>query len=268
VLPWELWDTAVSEALPLFATEKTSTRQEIRAWTHVFESWKARVCTPGSDSPMRLLREDRPPLGAAAAWWSVLVEGSGVTWEPAVNTLIRECRSEYIETLNWTKSIDEAVRRTELRWDRQCNAFFPGTFPATPAETLRRIERRLEEITALRAHAAHLLRTVLPAEEAHIARRAAQLYALDELEFERELKWVSQLRAAVEGDAPLPKGTAYSYVDPVQPADPEPTVDPFAFGTSSPVPEKPASHLRIVPAVAAPAVDPFDFDQALTDTKS
>ncbi len=270
-LPWEQWETAVASALLLYPNEKTPTRQETRAWTHVLTEWKARVVTPGTDSPMRLLREDRPPTDAtAAAWWTVLVEAGGSRWEPSIYEIIRGCRGEYIETLHWTKSIDEAVRRTEAKWDRQCSAFFPGAFPATAAETLRRIERRLEEIVALRTHAAALLRDVLPTAEPELARRAAQLYALDELEFERELKWVVQLRAAVEGDAPVPEGTAYAYVDPVLRHETEPTVDPFDFaGTSAPTAastSKPqaAAPLRVVPAVTD---DPFDFERAVSGTK-
>lgn len=270
-LPWEQWDTAVADALMLYPNEKTPTRQEVRAWTHVLTEWKARVMTPHTDSPMKLLREDRPPTdGTASAWWTVLIETGGERWESSICEVIRVCRGEYIETLHWTKSPDEAVRRTEAKWDRQCSAFFPAAFPATVAETLRRIERRLEEVVALRLHAASLLRDVLPTEEAEIARRAAQLYALDELEFERELKWVAQLRGAVEKDAPLPQGTVYSYVDPVTHPEPLPPEDPFDFAGASvpaadPVPKVPgAPQLRVVPTAAD---DPFDFDRGVTGTK-
>lgn len=268
-LPWDQWQTAVAAALPLYAAEATPTRQETLAWCHVLRAWNARVVLQGSDSPMQRLRADRPPVEAAGAWWTVLVETAQGVWEPAVFELIRGCRAEYIETLNWTKSIDEAVRRSEAKWDRQCNVFFPGTFPATAAETLRRIERRLGEVVSLRTHAAALLRDVLPTEESEIAKRAAQLYALDELEFERELKWVAQLRAAVEGDAPVPEGTAYTYVDPIQHAAPEPQVDPFDFaGTGSAV-TAPAVVAKPATSVSAAATteDPFDFDRALSGTK-
>jgi hypothetical protein len=264
-LPWEQWETAVANALLLYSNEKTSTRQETLAWKHVFAGWKARVVTPGTDSPMRLLRADRPPEHAAAAWWTVLVEASGASWEPPVFELLRGCRGEYIETLQWTKSVDEALRRTEAKWDRQCNAFFNGTFPVTAAETLRRIERRLEDVIALRAHAATLLRAVIPTDEPEISKRAAQLYALDELEFERELKWVTQLRAALEGDAPLPTGTAYSYVDPIQHAEPEPEKDPFDFEATST--KTIAARTTTAVPVVGPSVDPFDFERVVSGTK-
>lgn len=263
-LPWDQWDTAVEAALRLYPHEKTAYGLESRAWLHVLTTWGARVTAPYDSTPMQVLRADRPPLVAAAAWWTVLVADTA-PWDSTVRTLIRECRNEYIEVLRRTQSVDAALHRTESRWDRLCDAFYPGTYPATPAETLRRVERRLTEVIDLRLHAAKLLRD---ATESDVPTRAQQLYALDELEFERALKWVQQLRLAMEEGAPLPEGAAYSYVDPIlTPEPPSPPADPFAFDTPSTTPGVRAEP-RPQPAVSRPSTDPFDFDTALSGKTS
>jgi len=264
-LPWDQWAVAVEQALLLYAHEPTIHRQESRAWGHVLTAWNARVVAPQDSTPMQVLRADAPPLQAAAAWWSVLADDTA-PWDSTVRTLIRECRGEYIEMLRRTQSVEVAVRCTEARWDRLCDAFYPGTYPATPAETLRRMERRLTEVVELRLHAAKLLRD--SAQVDTVTDRSRQLYALDELEFERALKWVQQLRCSMEDGTPLPEGVVYSYVDPiVTPEPPSPPADPFAFG--APISEAPPSEpARVRPVVSQPPADPFDFDSALSGTKS
>lgn len=212
-----------------WSVPSTGTREATR---EAFGAIGSKIVHPGASYPMELLREEQPPLHVAQQWWNTLFDCAPAHWDSNVFTVLRLCRTEHYQLLVNGRSSADAIARTEMIWDSWCSTKDPSSLPCTVTATLRQMERRLAEVVMLQGHARALLRSEVYADASKAPNVAEQLYAIEGLAFDKEVRWVTNLRVALETSAPIPQGEVYPYVEPVIPepkAEATPVRDPFDF---------------------------------------